>query len=613
MVKSLKTKNALIYLFFAIISTVVIVFSINSIYKLNKSIDKFMANNYKSIIAAANMLEAIEEQNNSIYMYIYGDKEKSLDKFISYNQVFNNWYTVEYNNITENEEKDYVIKINNYYNNYFKFFYKIQELKNSRGTSEAIKYYNSTIYPKFTALKNELRNLSELNEKAMFKSRETLIININKSINAIIFSTVIFVLSGFILLKYSTNKTLKSVDALMKTIKDVDEEKLPTLTPILSKDEIGQLAEEFNNMTHKLRKFEESTLGKVLAEKNKSITIVKSIPDPLIVLDNNYKILLLNKACEKLFFIEEATVLNTYFLDAINNTVLFDFIYSSSKSPENLEPKQKIICITCNGFNYYFDVLVRCVKDENKGMHGVVVVLQNITKTKELEKIKNDFVSVISHEFKTPLTSIMMGATLMEETDLGLLNEKQKQIIKTIKEDGYKLNNLVTNLLKLSKLESKESIFTISVCNINDIIKNSINNFKKQILNKKINLHYKENSTLPFVKVDPDKISWVINNLISNALKYIDNGDMIKIKTFLQEDKLCVSVIDNGRGIPEDYIEYIFNKFIQVTNEDSENDGTGLGLSIAKEIVEAHGGEIWCESQLNKGSSFTFTLPIANQ
>ncbi|MEL7597092.1 MAG: hypothetical protein AAGU01_02700, partial [Clostridiaceae bacterium] len=133
MVKSLKTKNTLIYLFFAIISTIVIIFSINSIYELNKSIDKFMANNYKSIIAATNMLEAIEEQNNSIYMYIYDNKDKSLDKFIYYNQEFNKWYNIEYNNITETNEREHVINISNHYSNYFKFFYKIQEVKNSKG------------------------------------------------------------------------------------------------------------------------------------------------------------------------------------------------------------------------------------------------------------------------------------------------------------------------------------------------------------------------------------------------------------------------------------------------------------------------------------------------
>lgn len=611
MLKSLKTKNTLIYLFFALISTIVIIFSINSIHKLNKSIDKFMANNYKSIIACSNMLEAIEEENIAMYMYIYDDKDMSLNKFIDYNKTFNTWYTIEYNNITEATETKYVTKINTYYKDYFKSFYKLQELKNSKGNSEAIKYYNLNVLPQFSDLKKEIKNISHLNEKAMFNSRQSLIITINKSINTIIILVVLFILSGFILLKYFNNKTLQSVAALMNTIKNVDEKSLPALTPILSKDEIGQLANEFNNMTHKLKKFEESTLGKLLTEKNKSITIVKSIPDPLIVLDNNYKILLLNKSCERLFSIDESDILNTYFLDAINNTSLFDFIYSSSKSQNN-KPNQKIICINCNGLNYYFDVLVSCVKDSNEDIHGVVVVLQNITKSKELEKIKNDFVSVISHEFKTPLTSIMMGSTLMEETDLGSLNERQRQIILTIKESSYKLNDLVTDLLKLAKIESKESIFNINTCNINNIIQSSINNFKEQLQEKNINLHYKYNHKLPLIKVDSDKIIWVVNNLISNAIKYIGNGNLIKINTFLQENKLCVSVIDNGIGIDKESIDYIFDKFVQVDHDDDsdEKNGTGLGLAIAKEIVEAHGGEIWCTSEFNKGSSFTFTLPI---
>ena len=328
-------------------------------------------------------------------------------------------------------------KINTYYNTYFKSFYKLQDIKNSDGNVAALQYYNSTISSNFNTLKSKLFNLSQLNEKAMFKSRQNLISDINKYITAIISLTIIFVLGGFLISKYFTNKTLKTVNSLMQTIKNVDEKKLPSLTPIFSTDEIGQLATEFNTMTHKLHKFEESTIGQLLVEKNQSMTIVKSIPDPLIVLDKNHKILLINKACENIFFIDEEESLNKYFFDVINNSELYEFIRSSVNSCD-FNSNKKVICINGNGSEYYFDVTTRCVRDTDNEIYGLVVVLQNITKDKELEKIKKDFVSIISHEFKTPLTSIIMGTTLLDDTNVGSINETQKQILNAIKEDSCK-------------------------------------------------------------------------------------------------------------------------------------------------------------------------------
>lgn len=611
MLKTLKAKISIVYIFLVFTIAIVGIVSIFNIYGLSKSINGLMVNNYKSINAVTNMVEAVEEQNSSILVYLYIDKQKGIDSFHKYNDIFNRWYNIEYNNITETGEKEHVSRINELYHRYFRLFSDIQEIRNTEGVDKALEYYNSAIIPVFNSLKQELVLLSSLNEKAMFRNKETVIASASKSMYLITILSAISVIGGFIISKFSINKSLKPVYSLTETMKAVKEGDLAQQAPIISEDEIGELTKEFNNMTKRLQKFEKSTMGKLLTEKNKSIAIVKSILDPLIVLDENYKIILLNKACEKLFNIKEEDAIDKYFLETIRNGDLYDFIYTASKNYDKYG-NQKIIKIKTSENTYYFNTVVTTIKDSGANITGIVVLMQNITQLKQLEKTKSTFISTISHEFKTPLTSIMIGASLLEDMQIGNLNPKQQDIIKTIKEEGEKLNLLVTNLLQISKLESKKAVFNMDPASINNVIEEALKTFYEQANIKNISLNYIPNNNLPKVNIDSEKVTWVLNNLISNALKFTKNGGSITIKAFLEDDKMCVSVSDTGIGIPAEYREKIFDRFIQVKDADSELQGTGLGLAIAKEIIEAHGGEIWCESELGQGSTFTFTLPLVD-
>lgn len=339
------------------------------------------------------------------------------------------------------------------------------------------------------------------------------------------------------------------------------------------------------------------------------MAIVKSISDPLIVLDTSYRIALLNKACEDVFNLVEDKVINRHLLEAIRDGNLFDHVSSMLASNED-EHKQKIMYFKSNNKEYYFNVIVTAVRDGNSNINGVVVLFQDVTNLKQLEKMKTDLISTISHEFKTPLTSILIGTSLVEDESLGQLNEKQKEIINAIKEDGERLSSLVNNLIDLSKIESDKSIFKFEKCSIEDIILNSIKGFYAQAEDKNINLYYKVTENLPQVVADFEKITWVINNLISNALKATGEGGEISINAYARQNRIYVSVKDTGAGIPEEYRKKIFDKFTQLDDPHFERSGSGLGLAIAKEIIEAHQGEIWCESKLNAGSNFIFTLPL---
>lgn len=605
----LRTKFFIVYTCLAIITAIIAVFSSINIYNLSKSINGLMVHNYKSINAVKNMNAELYNENNSILIYLNKNKNEGISSFNSSKDVFQKWYQIEANNISETDEGNLVDTLNRYHKNYLELFDNIQQISEINGLIPSLKFYDNSIIPTSVNITKILNDISLLNENAMFNGKDNVTKYAVSSMYIIIIVSTLLIILGFFIAIFTLDKFLYPIYSLRETMKAVKDGDLKSLAPILSKDEIGELTTEFNNMAKRLRKFEESTLGKLLEEKIKSSAIVMSISDPLIVLDTDYKIVLLNNACEYFFNIKEKESLNKNFLDIIKNDDLYEYISKICNFKEK-EVNPKITYINSNNRDNYFNVIVNILKDPENKISGLVVLLQDVTELKQLENMKSDFIGTISHEFKTPLTSIMFGTSLMRDKKIGNLNQKQFELINEISENSDRLLALVNDLLYMSKIESNESIFNIESQEIDSIIEKSVKTFYEQAKSKSVYLQYDYHEKFPKVKVDSEKVVWVINNLISNALKYSKIGSEIIISTALKLDVICVFVTDNGTGIPEEYQELIFNKFVQVKGYDSEINGTGLGLAISKEIIVALGGEIWCESKLGEWSRFTFTLPI---
>lgn len=606
-IKTLKFKIASIYILLVVIIAMVGIISGFNIYRLSKSIDGLMTYNYTSIAASDNMNHAIDAEDKAILEYVQSEKKPAIDLFYNENDKFYQYFNIEKNNITESGEKQVVQKINTDYIEFAKVFSESQDYSNSHNSNENIYFYNNTVTPKVNQVKASLKKLTDINEKAMFNGKNRAKADAQLSLYLILTMSGVAAILGLIVSVIRTNKSLKPIYLLTETIKSVKEGELYKQSPVVNDDEIGMLAREFNSMTKRLHEFEESTTGKLLSEKNKSVAIVKSISDPLIVLDENYKILLLNKSCENLFELTEENTINRRFLETIKNVELYDYIFGVINN--NVEG-EKGICIKGKDGIYYFNITVTVVKNNEDKIKSIVVLLKNMTEFKKLENIRADFISTVSHELKTPLTSIMMGVGLMFEKKMGLLNEKQTSTLNTMKEEVDKLSDLVSNLLKLSTIQSDRALFDIKLCSIIGIAENCVNNYNEQSENNDITLYDEIDENLPRVHADAEKITWVLNNLVSNALKYTNAGDEIIINAKVKGNMMNVYVKDTGVGIPDEYRKKIFEKFARVKGNDNELVSIGLGLYIAKEIVEAHGGTIWCESTVDEGSKFTFTLPI---
>jgi PAS domain S-box-containing protein len=607
MFHSIKGKILSIYLFLIFLISLIASISIYSLFNLNKAIDGLIASNYTSIAAATNMIDAIERQDSNELIYLEVDAQRGIRAFSQNQQEFLVWLNRAKDNITENDERKVIESANSDYLKYIEYFSKLQEIKNKSGNGEAVKFYDNEIYPVFNSVKSSCRNILKLNEESMFKSKQNATEISRKQMYGTIMISIISILLGLVVSIYFTKKIVSPIFVLTEGVKSVKRGNLNHRININTHDEIGELASEFNNMTSRLLQYDKSSINKLMVEKNKSIAIVKSISDPIIVIDNDYKTTLVNKSAENVFDISEKDVLGRHMIEALGDKKIFNKVKLIVNNDEVAEDNDPIIIKKQNKANYYMLTATSIPNDDDK-VSGTVCVFKDITHLKEIEQIKSDFISTVSHELRTPLTSIIMGTKLLLD-DTESMTSEQKEIIQAIDEDGGQLVMLVNDLLDLSKLESGKMQINLEKASIFDIAELSLKSLSDVAESREIELINDISPKLPQVYVDYKKIKCVINNLVTNALKYTDKGGIIRISAKAEKGFMRVSVKDNGRGIPEEYHEKIFDKFSQV-GDMADASGTGLGLAITKGFVKQHNGDIWVESKPGEGSNFIFTLPL---
>jgi len=235
---------------------------------------------------------------------------------------------------------------------------------------------------------------------------------------------------------------------------------------------------------------------------------------------------------------------------------------------------------------------------------------KKIEALEELNKMKSYFISAVSHEIRTPLTVIKEAVSLISDAKIGVLNEKQELIIKNASINIERLKNIINDLLDISRIERGVYKLQYSLINLNDLLADTSGHFIDSAQEKGIRLEYKLPKKTINIFVDYEKINRVLTNLITNAIKFSEEGSSIKVEVKVFESKVRIGVIDTGVGISKQDFPKLFKRFVQVTGDPhKQSKGLGLGLSIAKELVEMHGGEIWVESKIAQGSKFYFTLP----
>ena len=611
---TIKSKLIAIFLLIFVVITATSIFAIINFNTLQNSINNILKSNFDSVLYAQNMAIAIERQDSAeLAMMFEENKESSKKIYFDNEKEFLNWLEKAKGNITEPGEDTIVNNIVTYYTEYSDKFNNFETMINDNNVAAARDYYYDEIFPLFENIKQECRNLVEINQNKMIVLKDNSeIIAERASLVALVISsfTIILIL---IFMFYLINKIVKPVRDLIQKTRSIAERNYSQQLNIVGKDELASLANEFNIMALKLRQYDLLNVNQLMKEKQKIETIVESISDGILVTGAENKVLLLNKAAEKIFNIKQNEVIKRHFTEVIKNDDLFSYI-NEVKSEKNISSEEEYLDIKIKrkGVLQYFRAISKAITNIEGNSIGVVTLFQDITKLKEIDEMKSEFISSVSHELRTPITSVIMATELLEKEIPGKVNKKQKEMLEIILEDGNRLKNLINDILDLSRLESRKVEIELEPNNLSRIADSAIKMFEIQIREQQIDILKTIDKKLPLVMADFGKISQVFANLISNSINYKNENKklVIRINAHEKDGKMFVSVADNGRGISEEDQKRIFERFVRIKsaeNLDSKN-GSGLGLAISQSIIKNHGGDIWVESQLMKGSTFYFTL-----
>jgi signal transduction histidine kinase len=375
-------------------------------------------------------------------------------------------------------------------------------------------------------------------------------------------------------------------------------------------DEFKTLGTAFNQMVEKLDEYEHSNLAKILFEKKRIETIINRMTDPVIGLDERDRVIFANDEALHLLHLKQDEVIDHYAPDlAVNN----DLFRSLIRQPQNKGEASSLIRSIVDGKENFFSREATIVHYTPTGESdtvkvGQVILLKNVTSYKELDLAKTNFIATISHELKTPIASIQMCVRLMRDARVGTLNEEQQNIISTLNDEITRLSKITGELLDLSQVETGNIKLNIHRTDPKDIIPLALEAVRFQAERKHISLHTHVANGIPAIQADLDKTTWVLVNLLTNAIRYSPENGTVEIQCEQRSNQVYFTVKDEGPGIDKKYIDRIFDKFYQVPGTPS---GSGLGLAISKEFIEAQQGRITLTSTPGKGSIFSFQLPIA--
>ncbi|EJL65800.1 sensor histidine kinase [Flavobacterium sp. CF136] len=421
-------------------------------------------------------------------------------------------------------------------------------------------------------------------------------------------------LIAFNLLVNLPNNIASPIKELTLSIKEIANKNYSERVHFTNHNEYGDLAKSFNTMAQKLQEYNNSNLYKLFFEKKRLETLINNMHDPIIGLDNEGIVLFMNDEALKIIGMKlEDIIGKSASVLASSN----DLIRSLILKDDTDSPKKQPLKIFAHGKESYFDkeiinITITPTGEEKEINIGDVIILRNITLFKELDFAKTNFIATVSHELKTPIASIKLSLKLLENAKTGDMNDDQKQLVESIKDDSQRLLKITGELLNLSQLETGNIQLNIEKSNPYHIVDYAVEAVKVQADQKQIKLVIEADKNLPDINADNEKTCWVLINFLTNAITYSPSQSKITIRLRkIDEQHVIFQVIDSGKGIDSRYKDKVFDKYFQIPG--SNKSGTGLGLAICKDFIEAQNGKINLDSELGSGSTFSITMNIYNE
>ncbi|HMF38740.1 MAG TPA: ATP-binding protein [Isosphaeraceae bacterium] len=576
---------------------------------LGGNIDVILRENYRSVLAVERMKEALERMDSGLMFAFSGRAQQAREQFDKSKQEFDRQLGVEQHNITVAGEQDAVDELTAEYLGFLDLAADYFDLRSATTANRADVYF-SRLLPKFENLWRLENRVLSLNQRNMEQMNEQALRNAASSTRLMIAALVVAVALAIASSRVLTRLILEPIVAVTEGARAVSEGKLDQVVPATTKDELGELGQAFNTMARTIREYREAGTVRLLRAQKTAQATIDSFPDPVIVVDPQGGLERANPAARRLMQAIPTTSGDALpWIAPASLKPHLDSVLGGQADYLPLSLEQAIFLRDGNQDRYFLPRVLR-IRSDSGELLGAAVVLSDVTKFHLLDQLKSDMISTVSHELKTPLTSLQMVVHLLLEEAVGSLTTKQTELLLAARQDSDRLLGMINDLLDLTRIEQGRVALDQQPADAADLVRDALERYRSAAEDAGITLQCQLEEPLPLVLVDKERIEHVFDNLMTNALRHTERGGTIILRAAADGGTVQFSVADTGEGIPAQFIPRVFDKFFR-TPGTKQQGGAGLGLAIVREIIVSHGGQIGVQSTIGKGTTFTFSLPAA--
>jgi len=555
------------------------------IYRLSGGIRETLYRNYVSIEAAKHMHDAL-------YALELAERDRTVERELpSSRDLFMHWIDVEEHDLTEVGEAELAGQIDR----------AGRALFAELGANPAVAHDAD-----FAALHTQLDRLIEMNRAAMFRA-DSRASRMGRRLTYEFAGGLALLLLVGVALSWTLASTISQpLDELADRLRSFSLRGGPPQRlgpqPLA---ELQPVAQEFNRMAERLEQFEKLNIDRVIYEKNKTEAIIESLEDGIVLIDPSGIVTHINEIAALILGVEREDALGSPFDDL--NSSHPHYLRVRAALNEGANHDRIEVELHVRGRDHIYLLKPMPLRQGEEQSFGTILILQDITYLRDKDRARANLVATLSHEFRTPLTSLALSAELLEKNK-SRLDPKQQELVAAIDEDVRRMRNLADDLLNLARGDPRAIRIHSVPLDIGDLAQAVTKRFMIQAQQKQVELVAETPPRGLAVRGDPVKLSWVVSNLVGNALRYTPPGGKIEVAVGRDNSYVRLKVADTGPGIPAEIRNRIFERFTQWSVDGLETGSSGLGLAIVKDIVEAHGGRIFVSSS-ERGSEFTVELP----
>jgi signal transduction histidine kinase len=573
---------------------------------LGQGSEDILKDNYRSVLAAERMKEAAERVDSGVVFAIIGHTARGVEQIAQNLPTFETELVAQEANITEPGEGEATATLRSAWTTYHAAIELVQKHPEAAGLADR---YFAELLPEFLAVKDAADQILTLNQDAMIHKSDIAQRLASRWNTLLVAVSIAGLALGIAASSILTTRTLRPLNVLGQTARRLGEGDVAVRARVDSRDEIGELARELNTMAEHVQKYRASSLGELIEAQRAAQAAIDSMPDPVLVVGLDGELRSANQAAETVLKAHaEAGAGALGMLEpAIRSIVerLLKHVAGGHGAyvPKGLDEAVKVS--TPDGTRLLLPRAAPLHADEGDVV-GATIVFQDVTRLQRFEELRNDLVATVAHEFRTPLTSLRMAVHLLAEHTVGPLTEKQADLVFAAREECDRLQAIVDELLDLSRIQADRLELKLAAHDPEHLVDEAIAAQESAASARGVKLRSELLPDTPPVSVDRERLLLVLANLIGNAIRYGPAGGTVTVRAVPRDGALRFEVTDEGPGVPGEYRDSIFDKYVRVPG--AAPGGAGLGLFIAREIVRAHGGEIGVDAE---PTTFWFTLPRA--